>query len=542
MVSRPGQGHASSAHAGRRAGRFFGLKGKSGHGNIARGDDRGQFLVVSGVLLVLGMMVFASTLITLNANQETGARDQRDLMVAQVDEIVATLDGALLNTVRPGEMNTTDFRSIAQVTQTQVQENAIRSGLFASITLVEDLTELDLALVQQEHRCLGVDVDASMDAGGAILGWDLDTLERGIVGAVYEIYVTDGTKSLRIDHYAKLRDCVSEDLQTHPVRWSGPLGVVKNLSASLVDDDEQMNVTEELDWENLVEMEVHPQINQSSIEVEGWNNPTNLLNLDGTYTDMPSRSSSLPDNNWFRFRLEPPERMRPGDSMPNITLEVTGFRDLEWNPDKPQEMYLRVYGNDTWEDPLIDEEVNLTVGVSETEELVLQEFVEGNDNWTYEEIVDSHWELAVRGTHHPSQKWNVDHFNMTGSMMMAQAYRANVTYDWPEIPSIYGDHTLHLRYRIDPATENEGFLLQMRDRDAFVGGGEWMTVHNMTDTTGEPDGWRTVETQTTEDGSESLPDRMEWRLWDTDHYDNWEPEDEDTVQIELFRVESTLQS
>lgn len=538
MVSRPGQGDGSSAGAGRRGRRFFGLKGKSARGKFTRGEDRGQFLVISGVILVLGMMVFASTLITLNANQEVGERDRRDLMVSQVDEIVATLDKALLHVVQPGEMNTTDFRRLAQATERQVQENAIRSGLFASISLVDNLTELDLALVQQEERCLGVDVDASMDAGGAILGWDLETLERGIVGAVYEIYVTDGSKSIRIDHYAKLRNCVSEDLSTHAVRWSGPLGVVQNLSASLVDNDEQMNTTEQLDWENLVEVEVHPQINQTSIEVEGWNNPTNILQLNGEYTRMPSRASSLPDGNWFRFEVHPPERMRPGESMPNVSLEVTGFKANEDN----QAMYLRIYQNDTWEHPAIEEEVLLPLNVPETVTVVLEELEAGQGNWTYEDIVGSHWELAVNGDHNNNQEWNVDHFNMTGSMVMAQAYRANVTFDWPDIPSIYGDHTLHLRYRIDPATEDEGFWLQVRDRDGFVGGGEWMTVHNMTDTTAEPDGWRTVETQTTEDGSETFPERMEWRLWDTDHFDNWEPEDKDTVQISLFRVESTLQS
>lgn len=507
-------------------------------GRFGQGDERGQFLVVSGVLLVLGMMVFASTLIALDANHEAGERQERDRMVSQVDQIVATLDGALLHTVQPGEMNTTDFRRVAQMTERQVQENAIRSGLFASISLVEDLTELDLALVQQEHRCLGVDVDASMEAGGAILGWDLDTLERGIVGAVYEIYVTDGSKSIRIDHYAKLRDCVSEDIQTHAIRWSGPVGVVENLGASLVDDDGRMNVTEELDWENLVELEVHPVINQSTIVDEGWNNPNRILNLDGTYTGMPSRASSLPDKNWFRFEVDPPERMRPGDSMPNVTLEVTGYKDNEDN----QVMYVRVYMDDTWENPAIEELVPLPLDDPETVEVILDELVEGQGNWTYEDIADSYWELAVYGDHNSNQEWNVDHFNMTGSMMMAQAYRMNVTFDWPDIPSIYGEHTLHLRYRVDPATEGEGFLLQVRDRDGFKADGAWMTVHNLTDTTLEPDGWRSVETQVTADGLETLPNRMEWRLWDTDHFDNWEPEDEDTVQVELFRVESRLQT
>lgn len=498
-------------------------------------DAGGQFLLFSGVLLVLGFLVFASTVVTLNATDERTYGAQQNRMMDDVQEIVATLDGTLASMHRPGQMNQTVFQEAAGATEEALEKNAVRSGLFASIRLAENP---DLVMVETAQNCLGLDPDASAAGGGVIYGWDLETLEKSIVGAVYEIHITNGESSFQTDHYAKLQDCAADEIFTHADQWGGPLGFVKNFSAGRVDDDLAMDVTEELDWDNLVAMTVHPEINQSTVEVHRWNKEDNLLNLDGTYTEMPSRSASLPDNNWFHFRVEPPERMRPGDDLPNVTLEITGYKNVE----DDQTMYLRVFKDDTWADPVIDREVALPTSDPDLVEIVLDEYELGQGNWTYDNITESHWELAVTGPHNSNQAWNVDHFNMTGSIMTAQAYRLNLSFDWPGIPDVYQDHELLLEYRLDPATVDEGFRLEVRDRDGLIDDGKWMLVHNMTDTTAQPDGWSTGAYPEAEGslGPEPLPNRMELRVVDTDQTDNWIPEDEDTVEIRLLRVKSQL--
>jgi hypothetical protein len=77
-------------------------------------------------------------------------------------------------------------------------------------------------------------------------------------------------------------------------------------------------------------------------------------------------------------------------------------------------------------------------------------------------------------------------------------------------------------------------------RDAVDPASEWTLVHNMTDTSGEPDGVRIVAYPSATDPA--LPNRMEFRIVDTDHADNWDPEDEDTVEIIFMRIVSRLGS
>lgn len=515
--------------------------GPSGHasGRKAWQDKRGHFLLVSGILVTMGFMVFASTIVTMSSWEDRTHREQRYSLVDEVGEIVFVLEQTLEAMHRPGQMNRTVFQEAAVATQAELERNAARSGLIAQVRLAQDV---DLSFVQREGRCLGVDPDASVE--GAVYGWNLVTLKKGIVGAVYEIHVTDGRQTMRVDHYVKLDECATNEIFTHALRWSGPVGRVENLSAAQVDDDKAMELVEELDWDNLVAMSVHPVINQSSIVIyNNWNQPNHLLKLDGTYTVMSSNQNALPDNNCHRFMVDPPERMREGDTLPNVTLEITGYKDLATTVD--QTMWLYVYNDQPmgsqcpWEDPWIMEPFDLPVGKdqADTIQIVLEEFHPGSGEWTYQDIVDSRWELKLMGDHQPSQKWNIDHFNMTGSMMVAQAYRLNVTFEWPEIPGIYEEHSLHLRYRIDPATLDEGFLLQARDVDGYVEGGEWWELYNMTDTGGA---WVSVDLDVFAGvDPPPLPDsskRLEFRAWDTDHYDNWEPEDEDRVQVELFRM------
>lgn len=508
--------------------------------------DGGQMLLLSGVLIVMGFLVMGTTLVQLQGMEGSTERTQRDSLMETARELIAGLNQTIRDSVIVGETNITSFQETLRNAEANLRDNAVRSGVYASVKLAaDDLADLE-HIFWRDSRCIGYNPQGSED--GVIVGWERTSFQESIAGAVYDIHITDGRQSFRSLVYVKIMDCARIEITSVQTTIGIGHGTVTDPTAMRLPDGIATTLTEELDMDTIVEVMVHPTVIEDTIDVEGWNNPKRLLKLDGDFTGMPSRSSSLPANNWFHFQIDPPERMKPDETLPNITLEVTGYRERDNSLLYPQDLYLNVYPNKSAVGtlaPLVSKKVVLPVGsdasASQTVEIVLEELVALTGEWTYDQIVDSFWELTVFGVHQPSQAYHIDHFNMTGGLMMSQGYRLDVELDWQDIPFQYSDHEVHLKYSLDGQTVDEGFLLLVRDRDGVLGGGDWMEVHNMTDTGGA---WLDLTFTTAEapDGSlHPVPNRLQFRIMDTIITDNWEPEDQDTLQIEHLYVTSRLQ-
>jgi hypothetical protein len=282
----------------------------------------------------------------------------------------------------------------------------------------------------------------------------------------------------------------------------------------------------------------HPTIRQETIQIQGnWNNQNNLRHLNGQYTTMSSNLASLvTQGNFFRFYIQPPPMMKPGDTIPNVTLEVTGYKNLAWNPLQAQSMYLRIYPNGGLV-PTVIHEIPFPVGASNaaTYHAVIPELIPLKGHWSYSDLTNSLWELRVIGLHQPSQHYHIDHFNMTGGMMMSP-YRTETVLEWQGIPSGYGMHTFEMRYRVtDQRTAGEAFLVQMLNSATQ----DWLTLTSMTYADGD---WVDVAI----DAGDIAVAAASWlkpqfRIVDTQDDDYFSPEDQDLFEVEFIRIRSHLQ-
>jgi hypothetical protein len=497
-----------------------------------RGDTRGHFLVVSGVLLVVGFVLFSTTLSHSVTLEEATERAQGGDLVHEVDALMAAMDRAVADQAWGGELNVTEFAAIARAVERAAHDHAARSGIFASVRLA---LNPDLETFWRADRCLGYDPDESSE--GVIVGWDRDSLEHSIVGAVYEVHVSDGSRSLRFAYYVQLRPCAADEIYTHARGWSSTIGLLTNLPGSHVLAG-QMDLTEEQDWSTLVFELVRPSINTSSYLTHHWSQAHRIAAEDGQSAVHPSQSTS---RNYLGFSLIPPARLKVDDRLEEVTVQVVARHDVA--PVNPQDLYLRVWPTkpanlNNPPAPAISRVVGPLSTSLQTFNLNLPTGPQGAAGWGHAEIENAWFEFTVLGTHNPNRKIEVDYFKMEGGFWTFSAYRMNVRLEWPAIPPVYGDHELALHYRVAPGTPAEGFRLEVRD--AADPASEWTLVHNMTDTSGEPDGVRIVAYPSATDPA--LPNRMEFRIVDTDHADNWDPEDEDTVEIIFMRIVSRLGS
>jgi hypothetical protein len=511
-------------------------------------------LLLSGVLLLLGFVVLGTTMVQLQGLEGSTERTQRDSLMETAEDLIAGLNQTIRDSIVIGETNVTSFHAALRNAEASLRDNAVRAGVYASVSLaVEEIEDLE-EIFWRPSRCIGYNKAESED--GLVLGWVADTFEESIAGAVYDIHITDGRQSFRSKVYIQIVDCADIEITSRHTTMRIFHGTVENATAMHQADGKSATLTEELDEDTMVYVSVHPTVNSTSIKVANWNRQYDLLKLDGSYTNKPSRSSSLPDNNYFYFKLDPPERMGPHDTIPNLTLEVTGYKNLVYSVLHPQNIYLRVFENQTEyeaKNHTIEEVVFLPTLIPQTVEVVLEGLHSADEPWTYDQIVDSVWELRLNGAHYPSQHYYIDHFNMTGSMLMAQGYRLNLTLDWQNIPPQYGDHEIHLRYKLDPATPEEGFHLKVRDLDGVIADGDWMLVHNMTDTMGEPgycmgwdDGWCSITVDSWDLWGQNetwwIPNKPEFWIVDSIINDNWIPIDQDRLFIDHLYIDSRLSS
>lgn len=524
--------------------RVFGSKGpRSRKAPVRAGGarrDGGQMLLLSGVLLVLGFVILGTTLVQLQGMEGGTERTQRDNVMRTAEELVAGLNQTIQDSMVIGETNTTSFKETLRGAEASFRDNAVRAGLYASVQLVVDPPQ---DIFWRESRCMGYNPDAS--EGGIIVGWEEGSFDESIAGAVYHIHLTDGKQSFRTDLYVKLLDCARVEVFSH-MRDAQPqtqFGHLKNHTHSRHLDGQYMNLTEEEDHETLIELQTGPSIREDSVT-------TNWLasgDFEELFNEYQYQSSASLTPRYVRWYVDPPPIMQPGDELSNVTVDLTAWRNFDPATLRPENLYLRV-----WYDNVLTPDIEILVPLTSSEDwepgtewenknltIELPNGPSGNLNWTYDEIINSQFEFLVKkeGIGHNSgfRIW-ADMFEMSGGLMSFAGYRIDATFEWQNVPPVYTDHKLQLRYNVTDATPEEGFHLYVRD--AQVAGSPWSLLYNMTTTWGHGE-WREAIIEEDEHG-QPLPNHPEFRIVDSIHLDNWPVLDQDSVRIDLMRLISRL--
>jgi hypothetical protein len=493
------------------------------------GDERGNLLFVSGMLLVLGFVILASALTQLNSFEGTTSRAQRDGVVLDVEDLMSSLRDSLWESSLKGMTNVTDYEAVMRNLEQGLIDHAARGGVYLSLTPTTE----DPTVWRRPDRCLGYNHWATM--GGVVVGYAKDDFQETIAGVVYLVHGTDGQQSIRFHYYAKIEACADTEISSVYREYMILLGAGSSLASMQVPAGYAL-LYETQDQSAKVLLKVHPTIDPGSIQIKGnWNSPLNLRQLNGQYTTMPSNSASLLHGNYMRFKLLPPALMRTGDVLPNVTLQVTGYKDLAWSALSPQSLYLRIYPNGSAV-PIITQELALPVGLAnvKTLEITLDSILHPlPGGWSYGDITTSTWELTVLGLHQSSQKWSIDHFNMTGEIEVAP-YRHETTFSWQGIPAAYEGHSMELIYRVPAAmSADEKFLLQVQEN------GGWLTLAELAYTTGA---WETLVIPLDAPPAAG-PSPRHWepffRVVDT-RADDYHGDDQDTIEIQYWAIHSEL--
>lgn len=481
-------------------------------------------LTISGVLLVLGFMVLAPTVILINNMEEATRGSQKNGILTDTDQLLNDFNESLQAMVPPGNPDLPAYTNLSTGLQQSLKEKAALTGLYASVSLAEDpAAETYL----RPSRCMAHDPGTTDE--GIIVGWESDTQNAGIAGAVYDVHVTDGARTFKVIYYVRFFECLQDFMFTHAEDAWGDPGDVENLSASRKEDERPMNLTETN--QDPVIQNVSPAIDPASYDIHHWSRPDNLHEEDGRTAKFVSSNVR---SNYVRFGLLAPPGMRSGEELHDPEFEVIAAHNQ--NPLIDQTLHLQVYYPYDATEPRISEEIGPLQRDLQTFTLNLPRSPTGNMNWTYEEIVDSKWELTVQGDHNPEREIYVDHFNMTGGIRMFQPYRLDAGIEWQPIPYVYEAHDVSLRYKVEPGTPDESFELQIRD----VGPGGNDTWWGLTELTDTQNDWVSFESCLPLLGTEAK--WLEFRIVDDNETDNLEGDDEDTVQIDLMRIESRLEA
>lgn len=483
-----------------------------------RRDERGNLLLIAGVLLIVGFTALASSLVHMGTLEETTLRVQEQRLVVPIEGHMAELDAQFVESRAGLEQNRTRLQVVMRSAEAHLIHEAARAGLYVSLVPTTD----DPSLWRQPERCLGYDPAATGD--GLVVGWSVDDLEETIAGVAYSVEATDGSRRMSFLHYVTLEQCTFAAITTTPAAHTASLG-----SAS--QSGTEYTLVEVVDPDTLVTVWLEAPIIAESIVSDYWEDEDRIVAQDGDNAELASSWAALGGNRLF-FRVQPPAGLPDETRLENVMANVTAHLrngGSSWN------VLLEVFYPAGDPSPLMSKPIPVTTA-AETHSLALPMGPSGA-GWTRDELGNTRWQLRVEGPHESNQELRVDHFMLEGSIETS-GYRLDVEFEWDSIPVAYTEHALHLRYHVpDEGTPDEAFLLQVRDAAGALG---WETLEEMRHTAAPQEVQRAVtEYLHVEEAVWAEP---VFRVVDAFPADDQVPDDEDTLRIDHLYLVSEIPS
>lgn len=486
-------------------------------------DERGQLLILTGVLLVLGFVVIGTTVVQLRSLEESTSRIQRDGLLDSVDALMSNFNRTVRDSVLIGDTNLTDFKQRTTLGEERLRDTATRSGLYVSIALREDAPTTSW---WRDSRCGGYSTTYTQD--GVVVGYDLTTQEETIAGAVYDVHITDGRQSIRMDYYVKIFECMLINTPSFIYSVTTTTGTAEQVSAaaSSIDNDAGMWLNETLAGQVTVK-EVVP-VKGSTLEgnATGWAPADAIKALDdvGAINVAPTGSTGL----GWRFRQPPGLNANDVGVVYNMSVYI------KETPGVTNDDRIWLKANYTGETNPIAYEITGLTGAYQNLTFRPPLSPTGNAHWTKDEIKKTTWRLTHENVNGADlgRIIEVDYVQLVLHYTEPEGYQLDMTFDFLKVPSPFLDHSVSLRYRVTPGTAGEDFFLQAWN-DVTL---DWDTIHTMADTGGTfVDSGAVVLTQAQENSN-----KPRFRIVDGTTNDNTVPGDLDRIEIDYFELMSSV--
>lgn len=435
----------------------------SGRETTFRDDDRGQLLILTGVLLVLGFVTIGATLVQVQTLDETTTRQHRDSLLDTFDELLTKFNQTLVDGAFLGETDRAQFKDFASRAEAQMRDGATKRGIYLTVALDEVPDE---TFFQRQSRCYAYQ---SKDEG-VISSYELNTREETIVGAVYDIYASDGMQSIATQYYVKLQECVDQDTATFVDSIEAHYGTVLRFANATQEGDDPRAMTVKEEYVEGSPTTSYLPVDGTTLADDRWSNEAQIVSDD---TDKATQDRSNPEN-FLRFRFD--LSAIPADaSVSAVTARV-----------------------DAWQEGMVDDTLTLTAtldGDTSGPHLVTTLLVEststivvphpaGADHWTRQQLADTVFELeanAVGAGHDPSGKFHVDYVNLT-TIWSLDRHDMQVDFEFDRIPNVFHEHHVNVSYRMpETNTTGEEFYFQAYDGTRSAGT-EWRTLATITET------------------------------------------------------------
>lgn len=173
-------------------------------------DDRGQMLILAGVILVLGFVIVGSTLIQLQNVGEETARLQRESLVDEFTTMLATFNETLGDATAVGNVNVEDFAARLDKVEQDVRVLTTKRGLVLEAERDGSPAAEQEAGVARPSRC----ANRLDNVDGIVTGVENESRRASIVGVVYRVWITDGQETIQDTVYFRFYPCVVERLYT----------------------------------------------------------------------------------------------------------------------------------------------------------------------------------------------------------------------------------------------------------------------------------------------------------------------------------------
>lgn len=481
-----------------------------------REDESGQLLILTGVLLVMGFVVVGSTLVQVQTLEESTARLARESILVPFDDLVLKFNQTLRDSVTIGETNVTVFHNTANHSADRLRESAIGRGLYLSAETVKDPST---AIFWRDARCGAFkEVD-----DGFIIAYHAETREESIVGAVYEIYATNGDQTMKTQYYVKFYDCLPRTTTTFvdsykatPNTKGPPETVVDFVKAkSEMDGGAAANVTEQTVTGTAATTWI--TADEKSVSAN-WEDKNSIKFSDD---ESATKLSTEGANDYFRFNLDVPA---DAGVFTELVLHVDGWHANGQYTDDHIDIWATLDGKTSGP-------YEVTTGTSNpstppTVSIPLNP--NGVPVWTRAELDRTVWNLTIdEGPlgQDSGVDWFVDSVRAEAKHAPVwEAVTVDMMFDF--IPPIFQSNEVEMKYQVTQHVEDLTF--EVWD------GTQWNTRATITNPPLKS--WQKLTYVLTDAEMELLPDnKPKFRLSDTSSTDPAAPT---SIEIDYLKITS----